>query len=894
MAMAQCGFYWWWLWAAISLAFAPAALLAQGGSAEQAAPAAESPADFDDYNQWKRALGGDSADAASIAAPPGFRVERLRLAAEGEGSWISIDFDPRGRLVVAREDQGLLRFTLPEGNGKSATAQDDAGKIKVETINDTLLECRGLLHAHGDLYVNANNSKALYRLRDADGDDRFEQVELLRKTEGGVGHGRNDLALGPDGMIYVIHGNNVLLPEGYQPEHSPLRNWGEDQLLDCGWDQALFDSGVRAPAGHLVRTDRDGRRWELVAGGLRNPYGIDFNADGELFTYESDMEWDVGTPWYRPTRVLHLASGGEYGYRQGTRMWPAESPDALPAAVDIGKGSPTGVKFGTRSRFPEKYRRALFIAEWAYGRIFAVHLEPHGASYRGRAELFLQGRPLNVTDLDLGPDGAMYFVVGGRKTRSALYRVSYEGADQAEKVAESSAAHETEKAAEDKRWADAKRARDERHELEQFHGRRHERAVETAWPYLASSDVWLRHAARVAIEAQPFEEWCERAMTETHATAALTALMALARVGPSSLEPRLLERLGEFPLASLSQEQQLLALRVYELALVRMGRPDAAHAEETAGRLSPVYPTESFVVNRQLSELLAALDAPGLVAKTMPLILQAKTQEERLHYLFVLRSIRRGWTLDQRRTYFRWLSEPGSFSGAQSAPIMVKNIEADARQTLSEEEQSQLAEFFAALKRSSSAAAATTSQRPFVRDWKLEELVDLLGELDRGRNYQRGREMAAAAQCASCHRVAGAGTAIGPDLAGAGRRFGRRDLLETILAPSKFVDEKYRNEVLELADGTVIVGRVTGGDEATLFVLANPLEHRQTRDRVAHDLARFADANRLAQHARQRRDSGSARLPDCRRRCQSSQLSVVIRFSACHRFRAGNALRGVP
>ena len=272
----------------------------------------------------------------------------------------------------------------------------------------------------------------------------------------------------------------------------------------------------------------------------------------------------------------------------------------------------------------------------------------------------------------------------------------------------------------------------------------------------------------------------------------------------------------------------MLAQREYELALVREGRADAARSEEIAGRLSPVYPTESFVVNRQLSELLAALDAPGLVAKTMPLILQAKTQEERLHYLFVLRSIRRGWTLDKRRTYFRWLSEPGSFSGAQSAPIMVKNIEADARQTLSEEEQSQLTEFFAALKHSSSAAAAT-SLRPFVRDWKLEELVDLLGELDRGRNYQRGREMAVAAQCANCHRVAGAGTAIGPDLAGAGRRFGRRDLLETILAPSKFVDEKYRNEVLELADGTVIVGRVTGGDEQMLFVLANPLEPAQLK-----------------------------------------------------------------
>src|SRR6267142_2286211 len=103
-------------------------------------------------------------------------------AQEGEGSWISIAFDARGRLTVAREKSGLLRMTL-----------DSAGAVaKVETINESLLECRGLLYAFDSLYVNANNSKALYRLRDTDGDDQFDEVKLLQATGGGVGHGRND------------------------------------------------------------------------------------------------------------------------------------------------------------------------------------------------------------------------------------------------------------------------------------------------------------------------------------------------------------------------------------------------------------------------------------------------------------------------------------------------------------------------------------------------------------------------------------------------------------------------------------------------------------------------------------------------------------------------------
>src|SRR5690606_36615141 len=94
---------------------------------------------------------------------------------------------------------------------------------------------------------------------------------------------------------------------------------------------------------------------------------------------------------------------------------------------NLGVGSPTGVKFGTKSKFPEKYRKALYAMDWSYGRIFAVHLRPHGASYTGDYEVFVKGKPLNVTDLEFGKDGAMYFTTGGRGTQSGLYRVSHVG-----------------------------------------------------------------------------------------------------------------------------------------------------------------------------------------------------------------------------------------------------------------------------------------------------------------------------------------------------------------------------------------------------------------------------------------------------------------------------------
>ena len=112
----------------------------------------------------------------------------------------------------------------------------------------------------------------------------------------------------------------------------------------------------------------------MVSIGFRNAYDLALNADGELFTYDADMEWDLGLPWYRPTRVLHATAGSDFGWRSGTGVWPAYRLDSLPAAANIGPGSPVGLEFGYGASFPAKYQRALFALDWTYGTIYAVHL----------------------------------------------------------------------------------------------------------------------------------------------------------------------------------------------------------------------------------------------------------------------------------------------------------------------------------------------------------------------------------------------------------------------------------------------------------------------------------------------------------------------------------------
>ena len=92
--------------------------------------------------------------------------------------------------------------------------------------------------------------------------------------------------------------------------------------------------------------------------------------------------------------------------------------------------SPTGITFGYGAKFPDKYRDALFISDWSFGKLRAVHLKPEGASYTADVEEFLSGQPLPVTDVVINPkDGAMYLAVGGRGAQSALYRVTYVGGE---------------------------------------------------------------------------------------------------------------------------------------------------------------------------------------------------------------------------------------------------------------------------------------------------------------------------------------------------------------------------------------------------------------------------------------------------------------------------------
>jgi hypothetical protein len=424
-----------------------------------------------------------------ISLREGFDAELLYEVPKSQGSWVAMAFDPKGRLIVSdQDDKGAFRVTLPSKDVE----------IKVESLPGFPYEpvdwgkrkvggALGFLYAFDSLYMA--NMRGFYRIRDTDGDDKFDEFTRLQKLDMGYEHSGHSIIPTADGKgLYLVSGNFTKVPKGTVSMQPPV--WQEDSLIPSLPDPSGHAVGLKPPGGWVCRISPDGQDWKMIASGFRNSVDIALNREGELFTYDSDMEFDVGVPWYRPTRINHITSGAEFGWRANTGVWLDYFADSLGSVLDMGPGSPTAISFGHHSNFPTEFQDELFVCDWTFGTIFTVEMKESGASYTGTKTEFLHGSPLNIAAMRFGPDGAMYFLTGGRTTASRLYRIRHTGP----------------KAAGTPRTLLANsEIRALRHSLEKLHVRGEsggKEAVEKAWPHLAHADRHIRYAARIAIECQ--------------------------------------------------------------------------------------------------------------------------------------------------------------------------------------------------------------------------------------------------------------------------------------------------------------------------------------------------------------------------------------------------------
>jgi putative heme-binding domain-containing protein len=356
-----------------------------------------------------------SAGVLGLRVPAGFSVTEFAGDAFCHDCY-TLTINPKGQVVVA--GRGYIRLLIDDdGDGRADRAIEVADHPKDGAM--------GLLWEGDTLWAVGDGG--LRRFKIGPDGKAIGPSELVYKLKTGGEHDAHALRRGPDGWLYWLCGNEA----------------------GVGAKEAGPDSMVCEPvAGAVIRFSPDMSRRDVFADGFRNPYGFDFNGDGELFTFDSDNERCVGLPWYEGCRLYHVAAGGHYGWLAPQRcaFWrmPPYFPDVIAPIADLGRGSPTGVVCYRHRQFPEKYRGGLFLGDWTYGRIYYTELThfdgpivdaegrkfqlPH--RYTAKVETFLESVGDNgfaPTGLAVHPiTGDLYVSIGGRGTRGAVYRIRYE------------------------------------------------------------------------------------------------------------------------------------------------------------------------------------------------------------------------------------------------------------------------------------------------------------------------------------------------------------------------------------------------------------------------------------------------------------------------------------
>ena len=115
------------------------------------------------------------------------------------------------------------------------------------------------------------------------------------------------------------------------------------------------------------------------------------------------------------------------------------------------------------------------------------------------------------------------------------------------------------------------------------------------------------------------------------------------------------------------------------------------------------------------------------------------------------------------------------------------------------------------------AASMSSAQTPAASPVSREQLLEAQMKDEKSGSAEAGRPVFEKL-CAGCHRFGAIGKDVGPDLTTLTSRFKRRDILESILWPSKIISDQYQAEMIELSDGSVVTGMLVRENATALLI----------------------------------------------------------------------------
>jgi putative heme-binding domain-containing protein len=306
--------------------------------------------------------------------------------------------------------------------------------------------------------------------------------------------------------------------------------------------------------------------------------------------------------------------------------------------------------------------------------------------------------------------------------------------------------------------------------------------------------------------------------------------------------------LNQLNWAPLDEAARLAVVRAYQLTLIRLGLPEGEAWNATLSRLDALYPSPSRPLNRELAGALIRLKAPGVVAKTVPLMLTAndadlkyasdallarnsgyagpfaqasasRPNQEQIAFAYLLREATVGWTPALRKSFFSWFPRTAPWQGGNSFRGFLENIRKDALATIPDVNERQAMEALSTTKAAPGASPEFAAPKGPGQSYTVDQALAVLAGGVHGRSYDNGLALFHSTGCASCHRFNGSGGGVGPDLTGVAGRFSPHDLLESVIEPSKEISDQYGQVVITKKDGDTVIGRVANlnGDSIAMM-----------------------------------------------------------------------------
>jgi cytochrome c len=300
-------------------------------------------------------------------------------------------FFPDGRLLVTTWSPDGSVYIL------DGVQTGDSSQVVIKRIAQGLMEPLGAEVVDDAIYVMQKHE--LTQLIDHDGDEVIDEYKAICNSFG-VSTDFHEFALGliyRDGFFY----SNLSIPMRLMANELPLPD-----------------------RGRTVKIALDGS-FEHLNHGLRQPNGIGFGAEGDIFVTDNQGQW------LPANKFIHVKEGAFHGMRwvlpDSLKDIPEEPPTIWLPQDEIANSpsEPTTINLGP-------YQNQMLYGDISHGGIKRVYLEEVNGAYQGVVFRFTQGLQAGVNRLRWGPDGALYVgeagMVGGwswRGKRHGLQRLSY-------------------------------------------------------------------------------------------------------------------------------------------------------------------------------------------------------------------------------------------------------------------------------------------------------------------------------------------------------------------------------------------------------------------------------------------------------------------------------------